>query len=150
MLELIAQGKTAQERWRKVLLQEIPFVLGRTSSGWAVTWDEKISRHHARLQLVKNELQVERVQLARNPIFFNGHEHDRFTVHPGEHFVIGDTTFLMTDDSAMATLELPSPIAQRSFSTEFLRHVQYEDADQRIEVLNRLPEVISSSHDANE
>ena len=150
MLELIAQGKTAQQRWRKVLLQEIPFILGRTSRGWAVDWDEKVSRNHARLQLVRGVLQVEKNELARNPIYFNGQEQDSFSVSPGDHFVIGDTTFLMTDDSAMATLELPSPISQRSFSAEFLRHVRYEDADQRIEVLNRLPEVISSSNDADE
>ena len=52
----------------------------------------------------------------------------------------------MTNDSAFATLELPSPVAQRAFSTEYLRQVRYRDADHRIAIMNRLPEIISSSN----
>lgn len=146
MLELVAQGKTAHHRWRKVLLQDLPFVIGRSSQGWAADWDEKISRRHARLTLTDGKLVVEKLPDATNPIFFEGREQRQFAIQPGEHFVIGDTTFTMTNDSAFATLELPSPIAQRAFSTEFLRQVRYRNADHRIAVLNRLPEIISSSN----
>ena len=146
MLELVAQGKTAHQRWRKVLLQDLPFVVGRTSTGWEVSWDEKISRKHANMMLVEGNLSVEKLSDATNPIFFQGDEQTSFKIKPGEHFVIGDTTFTLTNDSAFATLELPSPISQRAFTTEFLRQVRYRDADHRIAVLNRLPEIISSSN----
>ncbi len=146
MLELVAQGKTAVDRWRKVLLQDLPFVVGRASDEWEVPWDEKVSRRHARMRLIDEQLQVEKVPEATNPIYYRGLEENSFTIHPGEHFVIGDTTFLLTDDAAFATLELPTPISQRAFSTEFLRQVRYRDADHRIAVLNRLPEIISSSN----
>ena len=150
MLELIAQGKTAHDRWRKVLLRNLPFVLGRTANDWAVGWDEKVSRKHARLRLVENVLCVERIPEAANPIFYNGCDEDSFSMNEGEHFVIGDTTFLLTNDSAMATMELPSPIAQRGFSADFLRQVRYQDADRRIAVLNRLPEIISKANNSEE
>ena len=150
MLELIAQGKTAQNRWRKVLLQNLPFVLGRTSKDWAVNWDEKISRSHARLRLIDGVLCVEKISEAANPIYYKGCDEASFSIDPGEHFVIGDTTFLLTNDAALATLELPSPISQRGFSHEFLQQVRYRDADHRLDVLNRLPEVISSSNDTAE
>ena len=88
MLELVAQGKTAHHRWRKVLLQDLPFVVGRTSHGWAVDWDEKISRNHARLILTGGGLAVEKLADATNPIFFQGQEHREFSINPGEHFVI--------------------------------------------------------------
>lgn len=146
MLELIAQGKTAENRWRKVLLQDLPFVVGRTSEDWSIGWDEKISRRHARLRLTDSVLRVEKIPDASNPIFYQGSEEDSFAINPGEHFVIGDTTFLLTDSSAFATLEMPSPISQRAFSTAYLRQVRYQDADRRIEILNRLPEIISSSN----
>lgn len=147
MLELIAQGKTAQDRWRKVLLQNMPIELGRTTKDWTVGWDEKISRRHARMRLIDKILCVERIEGSANPIFFNGQEEVSFSIDPGEHFVIGDTTFLLSNDSALVTLELPSPISKRAFSNEFLKQVRYRDADHRIEVLNRLPEIISSSND---
>ena len=147
MLELVAQGKTAYQRWRKVVLQDLPFIVGRTSDDFAVGWDEKISRNHAALTLSDDRLTVEKLDGATNPIFFNGDEQQQeFFVKPGEHFVIGDTTFSLTNDSAFATLELPSPVSQRAFSPEFLRQVRYRDADHRIAVLNRLPEIISSSN----
>lgn len=147
MLELIAQGKTSTDRWRKILLTGIPFVLGRTSKDWSVDWDDKISRNHAMLRLDKSILHIEKFKEAANPIFFKGSESEDFKVKPGEHFAIGDTTFLLTNDSALATLELPSPVAQRGFSAEFLRELRYQDADRRISVLNRLPEIISAAND---
>ena len=84
MLELIAQGKTSTDRWRKILLTGIPFVLGRTSKDWAVSWDEKVSRNHALLRLDKSVLHIEKIKEAANPIFFKGGESEDFQVQPGE------------------------------------------------------------------
>ena len=35
---------------------------------------------------------------ARNPVFYRGHKSDQFSLQPGEHFVIGQTTFTLVDE----------------------------------------------------
>ncbi|MCC9643480.1 adenylate/guanylate cyclase domain-containing protein [Rhodopirellula sp. JC740] len=63
---------------------------------WQVPWDHSISRSHAILTALSNDrLQVLRDERARNPIFFRGRPRDRFVLVPGEHFVIGETTFTL-------------------------------------------------------
>ncbi len=63
---------------------------------WAVPWDSSISRHHAILRVIQGDrLQVTRDPRARNPIFYRGKPRDQFVVVPGEHFVIGHTTFTL-------------------------------------------------------
>lgn len=148
MLELIAQGKTSESRWRKALIENEPLVIGRTTTGWAIHWDEKVSRQHIRVVTQTNSISVEKLPTASNPVYFNGTESESFTLNVGEHFVIGNTTFSLSNDLAFATLEVPDPISQRAFSGEFLRQIRYRDADRRISLLNRLPDIISSS--ANE
>ncbi len=150
MLELIAQGKQFDSRWRKALFEGEPVNLGRTAKGWATGWDDQISRQHVRVELVGDQLNVQKLPEASNPVYFNGSEQESFVVKPGEHFVIGQTTFTLTNDVALATLDLPNPISQRAFSGEYLRQVRYRDADRRISVLNRLPDIISSSPNETE
>ncbi len=63
---------------------------------WAVPWDPSISRHHAVLTMLNGDrLRVTRDPRARNPIFYRGKPRDQFVVVPGEHFVIGQTTFTL-------------------------------------------------------
>ncbi|WDQ19296.1 adenylate/guanylate cyclase domain-containing protein [Rhodopirellula sp. P2] len=63
---------------------------------WQVPWDPSISRCHAILTVLSNDrVQVHRDARARNPVFFRGRPRDRFVVVPGEHFVIGETTFTL-------------------------------------------------------
>jgi len=145
MLELVAQGKNANHRWRRPLKENVPFLIGRSTVDWPIVWDETISRNHARLNLVGQSLQIKKLPQAANAIFHNGREAESFFIRIGEHFVIGNTTFTFVDQRAFATLDVPKPDSQRSYSTEFLHQVRYRDANQRMEVLNRLPEVISSS-----
>ncbi|MEO9595104.1 MAG: adenylate/guanylate cyclase domain-containing protein, partial [Rhodopirellula bahusiensis] len=42
-----------------------------------------------------DRIQVHQDARGRNPIFFRGRPRDRFVVVPGEHFVIGETTFTL-------------------------------------------------------
>lgn len=145
MLELIAQGTQPDYRWRRQIRPGEPFVLGRSSPSFRVPWDKRVSRNHARLRLVDGRLLVQKQEEASNPIFHNGSNEEKFWVKPGEHFVIGNTTFSLTEDQAQVTLDVPNPISQKSFSPEYLRKLHYRDADQRIDVLSRLPELISSA-----
>ena len=149
MLELIAQGKSANSRWRR-RLPEQAIEVGRTTKSHRVPWDVQVSRRHVILKPDDIGVRVEKIPEASNPVFFDGKEVDSFLLKPGEHFVIGQTTFSLTDAKAFVTMDAPSPISQRTFSPELLRQVPYRNADRRIEILNQLPEVISSAGDVGE
>jgi adenylate cyclase len=146
MFELIAQGPNVDNRWRFELKPDLPMELGREAHPLKTDWDGQISRRHAMVTLIEDELLVERLAAASNPIFFGGSERDSMRLKPGEHFVIGSTTFVMTNERALPTLDVPNPVTQRSYTAEFLRsNVEYVDSDRRIKVLNRLPDLISNS-----
>jgi adenylate cyclase len=145
MPDLIAQGVEPQQRWRRVLPEEQPLVLGRAAGVWAVPWDHQISRRHVRLCWTGEVLEVERLGEARNPVFLGGKEVDQFALAPGGHFVIGQTTFTLADQRVDITSDAPLPFAQQSFSAQYLKQVQFRNPDHRIEVLCRLPEVISGA-----
>lgn len=144
MLELIAQGSTLDSRWRRPLSGQV-FEIGRATPAYRVPWDTQISRRHVRLLPGENQVHVEKIEMASNPVFFNGREVSSFDLKPGEHFVIGRTTFTLAADRAFVSLDVPDPISQKTFSPEFLRQIVYQDADRRVDVLNRIPEVISSA-----
>ena len=145
MSELIAQGSNPDHRWRRLIPVGEILLLGRTTPAFRVPWDDRVSREHVRMELSDGQLRVEKILAAANPVFYLGRQSDKFSLQPGEHFVIGKTTFTLTKEQAHVTLDLPSPIRQRTYSPEYLRHVQFRDAEQRIDVLNRLPDVISSA-----
>ena len=43
------------------------------------------------------------------------------------------------------TTDAPAPVQQQSFSSQYLKQVQFRNPDHRIEVLSRLPDVISGA-----
>lgn len=145
MADLIAEGADPQHRWRRPLPEGQRLLLGRAAGIWAVPWDERISRRHAEIVYRAGRLEVERLPTSRNPIFVRGQEANRCEVRPGEHFVIGQTKFTLADDRAQVSLDMRQPLREQSFSSQYLQHVQFRNADQRIEVLSRLPDVISGA-----
>ncbi len=145
MPDLIAQGPDVQHRWRRTLPVRETIVLGRTSAPWAVPWDHQVSRRHLSARWTGEELEVARLPEGRNPLFFRGHEEERFRLSPGEHFVVGETTFTLADQRVSVSLDAPAPLQQQSFSTQYLKDVRFRNPDHRLEVLSRLPEVISGS-----
>jgi len=145
MPDLIAQGVEAQQRWRRKLAEGQSVVLGRTAGAWAVPWDHQISRRHAQVQWTGVRLEVLRTPEARNPIYFGGKEVQRCLLEPGDHFVIGQTTFTLADQQVNVTACAPQPVQQQSFSPQALRQVPFRNPDHRLEVLTRLPEVISGA-----
>ena len=149
MLELIAQGPTINFRWRRTL-PGATVELGRSTETYRVPWDNQVSRRHALLTVSERKLHVTLIAEAANPIFFNGREVSDFYVRPGEHFVIGNTSFMVVSDQAFGSLTAPDPVRQQTFSADFLEQVQYRDADRRIDVLNRLPEVIAAANNSDD
>ncbi len=145
MADLIAQGADPRHRWRRALIAHIPVVLGRAGGGWEVPWDSKVSRRHAQAIWNNEAMRVIRLETGRNPIYFRGQPQDVFTLRTGEHFVIGGTTFTLSDERVNVTVDSPPGASEQAFSQDFLQSIRFRDADQRIEVLSRLPEVISGA-----
>lgn len=142
MADLIAQGPRPGQRWRKKLTPMTPIVLGRAAM-WSVPWDEHISRQHAELNWSNGTLSVTQISGARNPVFFSGETCQRCTLVPGQHFVIGATTFSLVDETVSLSNDSPAPALEHTFTLDDLHRSSFRDAAQRIEVLSRLPEIIS-------
>jgi adenylate cyclase len=143
--DLIAQGKNARDRWRRTLHVDRAVTLGRASGGWPADWDDRISRRHAELSWNGARLRVRRLPEARNPIFVKGRPADDFEIAPGEHFVIGETTFTLGDVQVTVSLDVPTPVRQQAFSAEYLHNLQFRRAGAHIDVLGRLPELIAGA-----
>jgi adenylate cyclase len=142
MADLIAQGPQPHQRWRRPLAVGETFLIGREAGPGTVAWDERISRRHAEAVLRDGRLEVRKILTAKNPLFFAGSEQNEFSIGPGEHFVIGETMFTFREDRVRVDQRVPEPLQEQTFSPQLLRQIQYRHADQRLEVLSRLPEVI--------
>ncbi len=145
MPDLIAQGIEPQHRWRRTLPPGQSVLLGRAHGVWTVPWDPHVSRRHVRLRLHGDRLEVTKFSGTQNPVFFHGGEVEHFELAPGEHFVIGETTFTLADQRVTVTATAPEPVQQQSFTSQYLKEVRFRDPNHRIEVLSRLPEVISGA-----
>lgn len=145
MADLIAQGQKTHHRWRRKLPVGQPVIIGRESFSWSTPWDEHISRRHAELRYQNGELKIQRLDNARNPVFYHGKAKDTFSLRAGENFVIGGTMFTLVEERALATQDLPRPVTEQTFSADYLRRVQFRHADRRIDALSRLPEIIAGS-----
>ncbi|REJ64665.1 MAG: adenylate/guanylate cyclase domain-containing protein [Planctomycetota bacterium] len=146
MADLIAQGTKPTDRWRRALPPGQRLVIGRRGD-WAVPWDTSVSRQHAEIELDAGLLKVRCLPFARNPVFLRGEANDSFHIAVGDHFVIGDTTFLLSDERANVTLELPPPQQAKTFRIDDLKKHRFRDADQRITLLSRLAELIAGARD---
>lgn len=140
MAELVARAGDGSERWRRTL-PEGAVTLGRRAerSAWGAPWDPEISGRHARLTWRDGRLTVVRDPAARNPIFYRGRAVDVCTLGPGEHFVIGRTTFVL---EASPLSERPEPDSRLSLTRQQLRSVIYADPSERLDVLASLPDLI--------
>lgn len=148
MPDLIAQGPRPQDRWRRPIAEETeaePALLGRTVQGFGVPWDDRISRQHATLSWDGKQLLIRKLDAARNYIFHRGNRRDEFTISIGDHFVIGQTTFSLVDQRVRVLRDDAPAVTEHTFAASHLRQARYRDADRRIDVLSRLPEVIQGS-----
>ena len=160
MPDLIAQGAQPQDRWRRRLPSDRTIVLGCAKGTgavlrdgwilWDVPWDKKISREHAKLGWEGQALRVQSLSKAKNSIFVKEKKVEDFQLQPGDHFVIGATTFTLADEQVNLSLDVPRPVTEQTFSPDDLRRVEYRNADQRIVVLGRLPDIIRGASSDNE
>lgn len=150
MLELVAQGIDAADRWRKRLDSGRSYLIGRDPEvALAVEWDRQISRRHVTVDVRPDHLQLTRNTAARNPLYFAGESVGTCRVEIGQHFVVGSTTFHVgsaESDAAVAS----APFEEVAFKSQELRKIRYQDPENRIEVLTHLPEVISGARNDSE
>ena len=102
------------------------------------------------MEFSEGKVRLRRISGTQNPMFFQGTRKRLLPLAPGEHFVIGGTTFTFSDEEANLSEATPYPWAERTFSRVDLDRVQFRDADKRIEALARLPDLISSSSNDDE
>jgi len=145
MADLIAQGPTPADRWRRPLPLGDAMQLGREAADLTTAWDDRISRVHAELRFQRGRLSVHKHPDARNAIFFRGAPQETFTLKPGQYFVIGRTTFTLVDERVRVSVDAREPMARRTFSAKHLQDLEFRNVRARLEVLSRLPEVISGA-----
>jgi len=149
--ELIAKGPEPAQRWRRAIPEDEVICLGRSrSADWVVPWDKRISREHVEIRWCDNKLHVRHLSSGRNPVFFRGQATEQFTLAVGEHFVIGGTAFHLAADETGLGSDRPSPVEQHTFRPGDLKRVRFHNAEQRLEVLWHLPELIENSRSDDE
>jgi len=147
---LIAQGATPTQRWKRRLEIGRRCFLGRAENALQVAWDDRISSLHAELEFSAGRLHVTKTATAKNPVFYRGDAMDTFSITPGEHFVIGTTSFSLVEEQVDLTIDSPPPVTEQVFSRDFLEQVKYEHAAEWLETLGRLPQIIARANNDDE
>lgn len=147
MIDLVAQGRAPGETWRRPLTPDQCVVLGRGLDAWEVAWERYLSHRHATLTPSAGKVRVERLPEARNPIVFQGREADRFDATLGECFVIGTTVFRLERGADSSAPDARQILQSHTVTAQELKQIAFRDAPHQIDVLNRLPAVISSAGD---
>ena len=149
MPDLIAQGPNSDDRWRRAVpsfSHGTVIVIGRSEGDWNVPWDSLISRQHVQVTPKQdNRVDVRKLSDATNAVFYRGQSSNEFTLAAGEHFVIGDTTFTLTQRPQAALSPSSADVTEHAFDLSMLRKRNFRDAVSRIEMLGRLPDLIVSS-----
>ena len=113
-----AQGQQPDGRWRERLEPGIAQTIGRQAEGWSVPWDYLVSRQHVEVVYENGQLLVKQLPTARNAVFYRGQQEAQFSLKPGEHFVIGRTTFTFGDTRVSGPTDLPPPTEGRTFAPD--------------------------------
>ena len=145
MPDLVAQGPRRPNRWRKRIPGGVLCGLGRNAGLFSVTWDSHISRTHVNIRWDGSVLTVESLPNVTNPVFFAGDQVERAEVRPGEHFVIGETTFSLVDESAGFGAVFDDMVTEQTYSVQRIRHHRFLDPAARLEILSQLPERIAKA-----
>lgn len=126
-----------------------PYVLGRSlEADFPVPWDRGISRQHLAIEAERDSLSVRRLNGSANPVFVDGEARESFVVKADGRFAIGETSFTVRALSPFSAER--TPVEQAVFDSQTLRAVRFDDADRRIEVLTRLPDVILGTSSTEE
>lgn len=145
MLELMVNGPEPNQQWRREIPGNEVIRLGRAPrSGWAVPWDLLISREHCEITASDDRITVKRLEAARNPVYLNEVDTSEFTISVGQGFRIGQTMFQLVS-VGLVDGNSGSQIEEHSFGPDQLKLFKFQNAEQRLDVLAKLPEAISAT-----
>jgi adenylate cyclase len=145
MMELLVRGPEPTQQWRREMAEGDVVRLGRAPrSGWAVPWDLLISREHCEMTLRGRQLEVKRLDSARNPVYFQEVDTSEFAIGAGQGFRIGQTMFQLVSVD-VADGASGSQFEEHSFGPDQLRCFKFHNAEHRLEVLAKLPAAISGA-----
>ncbi len=97
-LELIAVGPDPTLKWHRTIPVGKAIRLGRLpEDGWAVPWDQRISREHADIFLRDGVLTVRCLDSAKNPAHYHDQPVREVAVAAGDEFRIGQTRFQVVE-----------------------------------------------------
>lgn len=113
-------------------------------------WDYLISRQHVEVVYENGQLLVKQLPTARNAVFYRGQQESQFALKPGEHFVIGRTTFTFGDTRVSGPTDLPKPTEERTFALDELHQHAFRQPDKRIQALSRVPDIVQRAADDQE
>ena len=145
MLELMVNGPEANQQWRREIPAGEVIRIGRAPrAGWAVPWDLLISREHCEIATDGKSINVKRLDAARNPVHFNEVDTQDFNISAGQGFRIGQTVFQLVAVSLSDDLSA-SHLEEQSFAPDELKLFKFQNAEERLDVLAKLPEAISAT-----
>lgn len=158
---LSISGQDPSQRLQKTLQEEVVTRIGRSpQSGWAIPWDQAISREHADVCWAGGQLRVICLPGARNPLVYRGKPTRELAIVAGDWFKIGDTTFqaggvdkeTASKEDTVSILDAAEPesIEEHAYSEEDLSRVAFRNTEQQMELLCKLPRMISGSHSDEE
>jgi adenylate cyclase len=151
MLELHAEGPEVEQRCRFVLRTGHAERLGRSpASSLRVPWEPCLSQEHLQVLPEETCVTVSRLVGARNPVFVGGAAVEESRLSVGDRFVVGETIFTVVECSADGESPAAPVYQELTFARGQLQRVRFEDADRRLEVLSRLPEVIGGAGSESE
>jgi adenylate cyclase len=149
------QGVKAEDRWRRPLREGERVVLGRAPDAWQIPWERFLSAEHVELIWQAGRLKGRKLPGGRNPIYLAGRPVEEFVLRPGDHFVVGETIVTLTEvgativavteDEKRSFEQAPEPLQMRAFAAEELQRIRFGDAPHKLDVLTRLPSVISGA-----
>jgi adenylate cyclase len=142
---LSVQGIKGEDRWRRPLREGERVVLGRAPNSWQMPWERFLCTEHVELVWQEGILKGRKLPGARNPIYLAGKPVDEFELRPGEHFVLGETIVVVSQDVKRPIEKAPEPLQMRAFAAEELQRIRFDDAPHKIDVLTRLPNLISGA-----
>jgi len=163
-LQISISGPDPSQRIQKVLHEGEVIRVGRAPQcGWEIPWDLAISREQADLCWADGKLRVAMTPDARNPIVYRNRTTKELFITAGDWFQIGATTFQAVGEASHGTgkshqdtigdaaYEEPGAVAEEhAYSEDDLRKVAFRNADQQMEILSKLPRLISGSHSDEE
>ncbi len=131
--------------------------LGRASHcDWVIDWDPTISREHAIFKMENGLFVANLARQARNPILYNNLKLRDVTLNPGQTFQIGYSRIQIEKmrsgpPTVAKTIDYETEFSDSAssesqvFSSRDLQQVPFSHSERQLEMLSRLPEIISTS-----